>query len=59
MNVMAFTNPKNKNINMGMGFAFIVAPENAEKLISLIPGAKAVGHVIEEHKVLLRGQEIN
>ena len=48
-----------RTFNMGMGFAFIVAPENAEKLISLIPGAKAVGHVIEEHKVLLRGQEIN
>jgi phosphoribosylformylglycinamidine cyclo-ligase len=48
-----------RTFNMGMGFAFIVAPENAEKLISLIQGAKAVGHVIEEHKVLLRGQEIN
>ena len=48
-----------RTFNMGMGFAFIVAPEDAEKLISLIPGAKAVGHVIEEHKVLLRGQEIN
>ena len=48
-----------RTFNMGMGFAFIVAPENAEKLISLIPGAKAVGHVLEEHKVLLRGQEIN
>ena len=48
-----------RTFNMGMGFAFIVATENAEKLISLIPGAKAVGHVIEEHKVLLRGQEIN
>ena len=48
-----------RTFNMGMGFAFIVALENAEKLISLIPGAKAVGHVIEEHKVLLRGQEIN
>ena len=48
-----------RTFNMGMGFAFILAPENAEKLISLIPGAKAVGHVIEEHKVLLRGQEIN
>jgi len=48
-----------RTFNMGMGFAFIVAPENAEKLISLIPGAKAVGHVIEDHKVLLRGQEIN
>ena len=48
-----------RTFNMGMGFAFIVTPENAEKLISLIPGAKAVGHVIEEHKVLLRGQEIN
>lgn len=48
-----------RTFNMGMGFAFIVAPENAEKIISLIPGAKAVGHVIEEHKVLLRGQEIN
>ena len=48
-----------RTFNMGMGFAFIVAPENAEKLISLIPGAKAVGHVIEEHKVLLRGLEIN
>lgn len=48
-----------RTFNMGMGFAFIVAPEDAEKLISLIPGAKAVGHVIEEHKVFLRGQEIN
>lgn len=48
-----------RTFNMGMGFAFIVAPEDAEKIISLIPGAKAVGHVIEEHKVLLRGQEIN
>ncbi len=48
-----------RTFNMGMGFAFIVAPEDAEKIISLIPGARAVGHVIEEHKVLLRGQEIN
>lgn len=48
-----------RTFNMGMGFAFIVAPEDAEKIIALIPGSKAVGHVIEEHKVLLRGQEIN
>lgn len=48
-----------RTFNMGMGFAFIVAPENAEKILALVPGSKAVGHVIEEHKVLLRGQEIN
>jgi len=48
-----------RTFNMGMGFAFIVAPENAEKLVSLVPGAKVVGHVIKEHKILLKGEEIN
>lgn len=48
-----------RTFNMGMGFAFIVAPENADKLLGLVPGAKAVGRVIEEHKVLLKGEEIN
>lgn len=48
-----------RTFNMGMGFAFIVAPENVEKILALVPGAKAVGHVIKEHKVLLRGKEIN
>ena len=48
-----------RTFNMGMGFAFIVAEKDANKLISLVPGAKAVGHVIQEHKVLLNGEEIN
>jgi len=48
-----------RTFNMGMGFAFIVAPGDAEKLISLVPGAKVVGKVIKEHKVLLKGEEIN
>ncbi len=47
-----------RTFNMGMGFAFIVAAEDAEKLIALIPGAQVVGHVIPEHKILLRGEEI-
>ena len=48
-----------RTFNMGMGFAFIVDEKDADKLISLVPGAKAVGHVIKEHKVLLNGEEIN
>lgn len=48
-----------RTFNMGMGFAFIVDEKDADKLISLVPGAKAVGHVIKEHKVFLNGEEIN
>lgn len=48
-----------RTFNMGMGFAYIVDAKDAEKLVSLVDGAKIVGKVIEEHKVLLKGEEIN
>lgn len=48
-----------RTFNMGMGFAFIVSPKDADELIKLVPGAKTVGTVIKEHKVLLKGEEIN
>lgn len=48
-----------RTFNMGMGFAFIVSPKDADELIKLVPGAQKVGTVIKEHKVLLKGEEIN
>ncbi len=48
-----------RTFNMGMGFAFIVAPKDAEKLRALVPGSQIVGKVIKEHKILLNGEEIN
>ena len=48
-----------RTFNMGMGFAFIVSPADADELIKLVPGAQKVGTVIKEHKVLLKGEEIN
>ncbi|HJJ47455.1 MAG TPA: phosphoribosylformylglycinamidine cyclo-ligase [Methanocorpusculum sp.] len=47
-----------RTFNMGMGFAFIVAPQDADRIVKLVKGAKVVGKVIPEHKVLLKGQEI-
>ena len=43
---------------MGMGFAFIVPKESAKTVLSMVKGSKVVGHVIEEHKVTLKGVEI-
>ncbi len=48
-----------RTFNMGMGFAFIVPKESVEIVLSLVKGSKVVGRVIEEHKVTLKGVEIN
>ncbi len=48
-----------RTFNMGMGFAFIVPKESVETVLSMVEGAKVVGRVIEEHKVTLKGVEIN
>ena len=48
-----------RTFNMGMGFAFIVPKESVETVLSMVSGAKVVGRVIEEHKVTLKGVEIN
>ena len=53
------TNELYRTFNMGMGFAFIVPKESVETILSMVSGAKVVGHVIEEHKVTLKGVEIN
>jgi phosphoribosylformylglycinamidine cyclo-ligase len=47
-----------RTFNMGMGFAFIVPKESVETVLSMVKGSKVVGHVIEEHKVTLKGVEI-
>ena len=47
-----------RTFNMGMGFAFIVPQASVETILSMVDGAKVVGHVIAEHTVLLRGVEI-
>ncbi|WP_319377924.1 phosphoribosylformylglycinamidine cyclo-ligase [uncultured Methanocorpusculum sp.] len=48
-----------RTFNMGMGFVFIVPKESVEAVLSMVEGAKVVGRVIEEHKVTLKGVEIN
>ena len=48
-----------RTFNMGMGFAFIVPKESVETVLSIVEGSKVVGRVIEEHKVTLKGVEIN
>ena len=53
------TNELYRTFNMGMGFAFIVPKESVETILSMVSGAKIVGRVIEEHKVTLKGVEIN
>lgn len=47
-----------RTFNMGMGFAFIVDASSADKVVKMVKGAKIVGKVIEEHKVLLKGKAI-
>ncbi|MDU9375712.1 Phosphoribosylformylglycinamidine cyclo-ligase [Methanocorpusculaceae archaeon Sp1] len=47
-----------RTFNMGMGFAFIVPEASVAKILAMVDGAKVVGRVIEEHKVLLKGVEI-
>jgi phosphoribosylformylglycinamidine cyclo-ligase len=42
-----------------MGFAFIVPKESVETVLSMVEGSKVVGRVIEEHKVTLKGVEVN
>jgi phosphoribosylformylglycinamidine cyclo-ligase len=53
------TNELYRTFNMGMGFAFIVPETSVPKILAMVNGAKIVGHVIPEHKVLLKGVEIN
>ncbi len=48
-----------RTFNMGMGFAFIVPKESVETVLSMVEGSKVVGCVIEEHKVTLKGVEVN
>lgn len=52
------TNECYRTFNMGMGYAFIVDESDAEKVVTLVEGAKVVGQVVKEHKVLLKGKEI-
>ncbi|MCZ0861860.1 phosphoribosylformylglycinamidine cyclo-ligase [Methanocorpusculum vombati] len=53
------TNELYRTFNMGMGFAFIVPEASVAKILAIVDGAKVVGHVIPEHRVLLQGVEIN
>lgn len=53
------TNELYRTFNMGMGFAFIVPEASVGKILAMVDGAKVVGHVIPENKVLLKGEEIN
>jgi len=52
------TNELYRTFNMGMGFAFVVPKESVKTVLSMVKGSKVVGHVIEEHKVTLKGVEI-
>jgi phosphoribosylformylglycinamidine cyclo-ligase len=53
------TNELYRTFNMGMGFAFIVPEASVAKIIAMVDDTKVVGHVIPEHKILLREVEIN
>lgn len=52
------TNELYRTFNMGMGFAFIVPQESVATVLRMVDGAKVVGTVIADHKVLLNGVEI-
>ena len=43
---------------MGMGYAYIVAPDRAGDVIREVPGAKVVGDVTEKQGVRLRGEMV-
>ena len=47
-----------RTFNMGMGYAYIVAPERAGDVIREVPGAKVVGDVTEKQGVRLRGEMV-
>ena len=53
------TNELYRTFNMGMGFAFIVPEASVANILAMVDGAKVVGRVIPEHRVLLKGVEIN
>jgi phosphoribosylformylglycinamidine cyclo-ligase len=53
------TNELYRTFNMGMGFAFIVPDASVQKILAMVDGSKIVGHVIPEHKILLKSVEIN
>jgi phosphoribosylformylglycinamidine cyclo-ligase len=53
------TNELYRTFNMGMGFVFIVPEVDGAKISAMVDGTKVVGHVIEDHKVLLKGVAVN
>lgn len=52
------TNELYRTFNMGMGFAFVVPQKSVATVLGMVDGAKVVGAVITDHKVLLNGVEI-
>ncbi|RQD79263.1 MAG: phosphoribosylformylglycinamidine cyclo-ligase [Methanocalculus sp. MSAO_Arc1] len=47
-----------RTFNMGMGYAVIVPETSVETVLSMVPGARVVGRVIEERGVWLHGREL-
>ena len=47
-----------RTFNMGMGYAYIVAPDRAGDVLRGVPGAKVVGDVTEQPGVRLHGRPV-
>jgi phosphoribosylformylglycinamidine cyclo-ligase len=47
-----------RTFNMGMGFAYVVAPDKTRDIIREVPGAKVVGEVTKQPGVRLRGTQV-
>lgn len=48
-----------RTFNMGMGYVFVVAPEDADKVLKIVPDAKVVGSIREEEGIWLKGKEFH
>ncbi len=47
-----------RTFNMGMGFAYVIAPDRAGDVIREIPGSKVVGEVTAQPGVSLHGRQV-
>jgi len=48
-----------RTFNMGMGYAFVVPAGEEEKLLSQLPGSKAVGEITENANIIIKGEKIS
>ena len=47
-----------RTFNMGMGFAYVVSPDSAQKVTAMVQGARVVGEVTRSPGILLKGNPV-